>query len=784
MKVGEVSMDAGQNFQNLPINGSVHRSGEPAVGGSDMGGESAEAKPKGGLKLRPIIAMVRRNILLIGGLTAAFTGVGYLLYKGSPLTYQGNFTLLVEPITSQARSTDPYVLSRAQNNDTSGSSIDYPTLLQVLQSPELLDKIAEQIKTKYPKVTAASLANDLKNQDLTVIRIGTNLLDSTRTIDVGYKGANAEQVQFILEKLAEGYLRFSLEDRKTRIGGGVEFIEDQLPALQQRVNSLESQIQAIRQRYRFTDPTVETQQVSDRLKVVREKKLEGETLFREQESLYGSLYRQLELTPQEGLAAASLSQNPRYQDLLNQQKKIESQIKIVLARYTEESEVFKRLDQQRKNLEQLLRQEAQQNLGQSSPRVVGSSRVLAYQDSLRVGLIQQIVQADNQRRALQARNNEIFRTEAELDRRLTELPAIIRQYNALTQQLTIATQTLNQFLLQRETLRVEAAQKEVPWEIISKPKLMRDAVSGKVIEFRGKKAQQFLFMGVGLGLALGLGAALLREKLRNRFATAEDLQDAVQYPFLGNIPLLRLNTGAIGSSNKFMNVFSDAFSSLYTNLRFLDSSTPVRSISISSVEPGDGKTTVALNLATTAAAMGQRVLLVDANLRAPQMHTLLELSNHKGLVDVLRQTVKAEDAIQRSSVYGHLSILTAGGAQLEATKLFASSEMQRLVKQLQSTFDLVIYDTPALDGLTDTNFLVSQTDGMLMVVGVNKTKRSRFMGILESVKKYRLPVIGVIANHVGKGQIASYLPEQQAIQEQQTHPAFFGNLKESSDIAR
>jgi Mrp family chromosome partitioning ATPase len=106
------------------------------------------------------------------------------------------------------------------------------------------------------------------------------------------------------------------------------------------------------------------------------------------------------------------------------------------------------------------------------------------------------------------------------------------------------------------------------------------------------------------------------------------------------------------------------------------------------------------------------------------------------------------------------------------------------MQSLQGMFDLVIYATPALSGLTDTNVLAAQTDGVLMVAGLNKTRRSMFMQELEGLKKYRIPVIGVIANQVGKGHMTSYLPNQQTSQNHQAHPAFFGNLKQSGDVVQ
>jgi polysaccharide biosynthesis transport protein len=772
-------MQAGQSTQSASMNGYSRI--ESASMGISEAGEMGEGKKKSGMKIRPLIGIVWRNIPIIAGITAAFGTIGFLSMKSAPPIYEGNFSILVEPITSQARSTDPSAISRAQVQEN-GSTIDYPTLLQVMQSPELLKKIAAQIQSSgYPEVTEASLARDLKNQDFMVTRVGTNLLDSTRTIDVSYKGESEEKVRVVLNKLAQGYLRFSLEDRKTRIGGGVEFIEDQLPALQQRVTTLESQVQSLRQRYRVTDPAIENQQVREQFRDVQVQRLAAETALREQATLYSNLERQLGLSPEQALAAASLSQNTRFQDLTAQLKKVEAQIAVKLAAYNEESPVVQGLRGQQRNLNQLLGQEAQRNLSSVSPGVPGTSQVLAFQDPVRVGLIQQLVQSSNQVKALQARTAEIVRTENVLDQRLRELPALVRQYNTLQQQLDIATKTLNQFLLQRETLRVEAAQKEVPWEIISKPKLLT-GLNGKVIAARGKKGMQVFMGSVVMGLGLGLAAALLREKLRNVFVNVEDLQDGVALPFLGTIPM-RKTLGAFtdGLTTKLMDPFSDAFSLLYTNLRFLDSGTAIRLVAIGSVESGDGKTTTAFNLAQMAASMGQRVLLVDGDLISPQIHTLLNLPNQRGLTEVLRLKADLEEVSQKLDE--NLTVVTAGAVQADSTRLYASTEMQRFAEQVRSQFDLIIFDTPALQGLTDINFLTAQTDGMLMVVGVNKTKRSRLMQALENLKKFRLPVIGLVANHPKKG----YSSESSASQmvSAQSHPAFFGKLNSSaSDGAR
>lgn len=779
-------MQAGQNAQNLTFNGQNHLEEVP-LRPSDMGEEAAHKPKSGGFKVRSLVGAVRRNIPIVLGLTLLGGAGGWVVTRTFPLIYEGSFVVLVEPITSQGRLSDPSAISRAQvQPDSNGSGIDYPTLLQVLQSPDRLSKIAKTIPDSYG-VTAESLARDLKNQDFTVARIGTNLLDSTRTIEVSYRGSNPKKVRFVLEQIAQGYLKFSLDDRKVRTEAGVEFIEEQLPTLQQRVTGLEGQMQALKQQYRLTDPVLESNQVSDQLKGVNDKKLEADTLLREQTTLYSVLQKQLGFTPNQALGAASLSQNPRYQDLLTQLKRVDGVIAIKLARFNEDSPTVKILRDQQRNLKQLVAQESQQNLSESSPGVAENSQILAFQDPVRLDLIKQLVQSANLSQSLQVRVQETARNKAALENRLNQLPAITRQYNTLQQQLDIATKTLNQFLLQRETLRVEAAQKEVPWEIIAQPKLVSDLRTGRPIASRGKKAQPMIPGGLAFGALLGVAAALLREKLRNRFVTVADLQDAVPFPLFGMIPSQKTGSSvsADGIKSKNSEPFTDAFSSTYTNLRFL-CSPPVRSLVVGSVEPGDGKTTVALNLASIAAAMGQRVLLVDANLCFPQLHLHLNLPNQKGLIDVLQQRVDAAEVIEKIPGDSNLSVLTAGSAQFGATRLFASSEMQRLVKRLQGSYDLVIYDSPSLDASTDSNFLTAQTDGLLLVVSLNKTKQSLVKETVSDLEKYHLPVVGVVANRIGKSKVSPYVMpiSQQQTYAPEAHPAFFGKLKESGDVVR
>jgi capsular exopolysaccharide synthesis family protein len=361
---------------------------------------------------------------------------------------------------------------------------------------------------------------------------------------------------------------------------------------------------------------------------------------------------------------------------------------------------------------------------------------------------------------LEVRNQALARTRDDFERRAQQFPNIARQYSDLQGQLEIANRTLSQLLTQRETLKVEAAQKTVPWEVIYNPQLEKDLI-GNPTPVAGPSSKRVM-IGVGVGLLLGIALALLLEKYRNIFYTSEEIEEASQLPLLGVIPLYRStekltnSTAFVGGSeetegsNQSASLFLNAFDSLYANIRFLFSDPPIRALTVCSAAPRDGKSTIALLLAQTAATMGQRVLLVDANFRQPQLHTWLGLPNQKGLSDLLSKKLAPNDLIQRSQAAENLFVLTSGQLLPNSTKLLASAQMQYLMEEFQATFDLVIYDTAPLVGFMEANFLAAHTDGILMVVAVGKTKRSVVKRVLNQLNTFRIPTLGVVANHVRK----------------------------------
>ena len=757
--------DSNQDLEVLLHSNSKQiRQLEESSSDEDIDGNSP---PQKGLNIRPLLRIVRRRILLIIGISTLTTAAAFYSNQKSPLIYAGSFQLLVEPVTSEAKTTDPSAITGTPVKVSSGrgDELDYSTVFTILTSSEMLSSIVEKVKVDRPNFKVGDLRSGLTVERLISKQFG----GKTKIVTVSYQGLNPKLVQSVLEKTAQRYLSYSLDERKSYIDQGIDFIEEQLPRLRQQVNALQSQLQKIQQQYNLIDPTKEGTELFSQVRQMNSDQLTAQRELQEQKTLYLNLEKQLRLTPDEALSASALSENPNYQKLVTQIKDIESQIATESARFLPDSPQIQALQEKRQNLQNLLDGEIQGILGNNSTITAGNPEVLAFQNGTRKELIKQMVDTANKISLLEFRSQSLARTKNNFERQAQQFPAVASQYNTIQRQLEITTKTLDQLLTQRETLKVQAAQNKVPWQIVSKPTIPRDA-DGKAIP--SPNSSKKLTIGVAAGVILGLVAAIFYEKMRNIFYTTEDIEDTTKWSVLGkipqdkrhkllpNLPIFSKEVTATEDSDD--SPFLNAFDSLYTNIRFTFFNSPIRSLVVCSAAPGDGKSKIALHLAKTAAATGKTVLLVDTNLRSalrsnatlsPSFYTELNLPNLKGLSDLLEKTLEPKDLIEQLPTTENLFILNSGQPLPNSPKRLASAHMQHLMDKFHARFDLVIYDSPNLLDYTDASFLAANTDGLLMVVTVGRTKQSLVQKARARIEKYGLPLLGVVVNRLKTGDL-------------------------------
>ena len=695
-------------------------------------------------ELRQLASVLRRRLFLIIPIALLITGG--VMYRGwlqKPI-YSEKFQLFLDPTAET--SVNPL------SEQTRGSFVppqfrDFKTEMEVLTSYKVISPLLPEIKNRY---------SDL-NYDKLVKRLKLKHVEGTAIIEVNYQDTDPEKIKFILNKLKQAYTDYSLNKLKSSTVQAEKLVETQLPDLRKRVDRLQGELQVFRRKYNLVDPEQQSQVLSDRLANALQQKQEALTLLGETESAFDSLQSELGIDIKQARVISSLSDAPRYLALQEQLQELENKLATDSTRYTNGHPAIADLLEKRQRILSLIRQEVVAVLGVKTLRELNIKELnqlpaISAQKSGRLQLTQKLIETATQIQGLQTRLKYLAAIENQTRKDLQQFAAVIRQYTDLSRNLEIANQSLGRFLNAKENLQIETARKVSPWQVISQIEAPKQPISPNL--------PRDLALGGIAGVLAGVGAAIIVGKLDNKYHSPEELQNDIGQTFLGTIPYHKQLKTAITQLSRngtlANSAYWEAYISLQTNLDFLEPDKPLKSLVISSALPGEGKSTTSLYLAKVAAAMGKRVLLIDADLRNPTIHRYVEsLTNTWGLSNAISGVAEAQDLIQTLPEEENLSVLTAGQTPPNPARLLASSKMKNLLLDFQTKYDLVIIDTPPLHGFADAKYLASQADGLMMVVGLDKTEKPAVRQVLKDLHQSHINLLGIVANGV-KGYKSSY----------------------------
>jgi capsular exopolysaccharide synthesis family protein len=250
------------------------------------------------------------------------------------------------------------------------------------------------------------------------------------------------------------------------------------------------------------------------------------------------------------------------------------------------------------------------------------------------------------------------------------------------------------------------------------------------------------------GATLAIGLAFFFEYLDNRIKSPDEVKEHLGLPFLGMVPALfgkAIENPLI--NNGVPHNFSESFRAVRTNLLFSSAEEGARSVVVTSTGPGEGKTVVAANLAVALAQAGQRVLLVDADMRKPRVHTVFEKPQEPGLSNVLVGNAKSSESVHKTMVTG-LWVMPAGLHPPNPAELLGSKRFKDFMSSLAEHFDWVIVDTPPVMAVTDSSVVGHVVNGVLFVVGAEMTSRYAAQRALEQLEHARAKFVGAVLNRV------------------------------------
>jgi capsular exopolysaccharide synthesis family protein len=333
---------------------------------------------------------------------------------------------------------------------------------------------------------------------------------------------------------------------------------------------------------------------------------------------------------------------------------------------------------------------------------------------------------------------------AALDQQKREALAMNRkgiEYSVLEREVEGGRQIYQSLMQRAKETSVTGELKSSNVRIVDRAEIPRQPVAPRVV--------MSLVLALFGGTFLACGLVFFFEYLDSRIKTPEEIETRLGLPALGLIPALGKNWREAEPllSKGVPPDFAEAFKTLRTNVLFSAAEKGCRVVVVTSSGPGEGKTIVASNLAIGVAYAGQRVLLIDGDLRRPRVHGVFAHDQEPGLSNALVGEAKLSDAVHRTDVAG-LCVLTAGRVPPNAAELLGSRRFKELLTTIRDKFDWVVIDSPPAMAVTDANLLANLADSVVFVVGADMTSHQIARRAVEQLERNRAVFAGAVLNRV------------------------------------
>ena len=270
---------------------------------------------------------------------------------------------------------------------------------------------------------------------------------------------------------------------------------------------------------------------------------------------------------------------------------------------------------------------------------------------------------------------------------------------------------------------------------------------------------RFLALGSLLGGLFGFGLAWLRDLLDHRLKSVEEITATLQLPVLGALPLSAAKGGRHEIGRVLLteprSIAAESFRTLRTAIHFGLTRNDARVITVTSPASGDGKSTVASNMAIAMAQADQRVLLIDADMRRPKQHTIFELKAEHGLSSVLADRRPASELILKTEV-DTLDLLPCGSCPANPVELLNNGYFRDFLKEMQQTYDKIVIDAPPVMPVADARVIAAQTDATILVLRAERSTRRISIAARDELWRVRAQRIGIVVNAVPERKRANY----------------------------
>jgi succinoglycan biosynthesis transport protein ExoP len=551
--------------------------------------------------------------------------------------------------------------------------------------------------------------------DLFLDRLTVAPIRNSRLVDIRFRSPDATLSTNIVNAVAKNYIEQNLEYKFMSSKEASDWLGERLAEQRKQVEAAELKLQ----QYREQNDAISLQ---DRENIVVQKlaDLNGAVTQAKAERFQKqALYNQLQSLRAKNSTAA-----------------LDSFPAILSNTY---------IQQQKAELAQLQSQLAQlsEKLGEKHPEIIKLKSAIQLAQIKLDGEIGKVVQSvRNEYQSALAKENSLV---GALSQQKDEAMSMNRKaidYGVLERDVQSNKQLYESLLQRAKETGVSSELKTSNIRIVDQAERPRAPVTPQ-------KALNLLLAVLGGGL-LAVGLAFFFEYIDSRIKTPDELKLHLRLPSLGMLPALDgkawkgkeplINQGVAPN-------FAEAFRSLRTNVLFSSADEGSRTLVVTSTGPGEGKTTVAANLAIGFAQAGQRVLLVDADMRRPRVHAVFGLKQEPGLSNLMVGNAKASECVRKSGVPG-MWALAAGRIPPNPAELLGSQRFRDFLASLHAYFDCVIIDTPPVMAVTDACIIANVASGVVFVVGAEMTGRHAARAAVEQLEQGRARFVGAVLNRV------------------------------------
>jgi succinoglycan biosynthesis transport protein ExoP len=591
----------------------------------------------------------------------------------------------------------------------------FNTHLELLKSVTVLKNVSDDLGNR---ISAGEIASSL------TISRGESGGEKNDIVDIIVQNADPHTAQDVANQICKTYVKYMKEVNVQDITQLLVNLEGQIGKVQTELDGKENLLREFKEKNRAVQLSTETNITVSKLSQMELELQKTQLDMLESRERFSGINKQI------GAQDINVIQSMTYSNPFQAKlAELELELNSLSAEYSPEHFKVKMVKGQIDKIKEAMKTDITRE---------AASRTLV-KNPIREGLLQELVNLSIEKSALEAKRTAQEQIIKQLDEDLSKLPSIELQFAQLTRETESLVEVLKLLKSRFEEARIKRDSQESDLKILEWAQIPSVGISS--VPFT--KVLIGLLIGIIIGIALAFGLEFLDQSVKD----PQTIEQSLELPLLGIVPMIEMEKAIIDSATEKWRTVLEPFRALRATLKHLAASRQFKTLIVCSAVKGEGKTTLAANLAITFSLDGKKVILVDGDLRRAQMHTLFNVPKYGGLSDYLLGSKEVED-ILKPTVHENLSVITAGEHPHNPSELIGSIRFEHLVNKLRTLADFVIFDSPALLPVSDGMIMAPKIDACIMVVRALWTPLKAAQQAKNQLKRVGCNIIGGILNGI------------------------------------